>query len=254
MRALPQASMNCCPEQGGMESEPHMHASVILPAAGFGQRMGAPVGKQFLSIDGTPIIIHTLRRFQESERIDEIVIVTREESFGMLEGLLADDGLTKVRPLVAGGARRQDSVENGLKAVSASARIVLVHDAVRPFILESVINGVIDAAEQSGAAIAAVRAKDTIKEADEHGRVVRTLDRSLLWNVQTPQGFQIDILREAYERASRDLITATDDASLVERLGISPVIVEASYDNIKITTPEDLQLAELIAGRHRSGV
>jgi 2-C-methyl-D-erythritol 4-phosphate cytidylyltransferase len=227
-----------------------MYTSVIIPAAGFGERMGSAVGKQFLSIKGAPIIIHTLRCFQQSAAVDEIVIVTRSESFELLASLLADAGLSKVRPLVEGGARRQDSVANGLRAISADAEIVLVHDAVRPFLLQSTITQVIDAARISGAAIAAVRAKDTIKQAGPDGRVAQTLDRSLLWNVQTPQAFQASILRTAYERANADGVQATDDSSLVERLGIAPVIVEASYDNIKITTPEDLLLGELLAARY----
>jgi 2-C-methyl-D-erythritol 4-phosphate cytidylyltransferase len=229
-----------------------MHTSVIIPAAGIGERMGSAIGKQFLSIKGTPIIVHTLRCFQQSAAIDEIVIVTREDSFALLEELLSQSGLTKVRPLVKGGARRQDSVANGLRAVSAGTEIVLVHDAVRPFILQSTITQVTDAARHFGAAIAAVRAKDTIKQAGTDGRVALTLDRSFLWNVQTPQAFRLDILRRAYELAERDGRSATDDSSLVEALGIAPVIVEASYDNIKITTPDDLLLGELLAERYTS--
>ncbi|MGE5315001.1 MAG: 2-C-methyl-D-erythritol 4-phosphate cytidylyltransferase [Acidobacteriota bacterium] len=226
-----------------------MHTSVIIPAAGIGERMGSAIGKQFLSIKGTPIIIHTLRCFQASDAIDEIIIVTREESFAMLETLLAEASLSKVRPLVKGGARRQDSVAHGLAAVAPSTEIVLVHDAVRPFVRASTIAQVADAARHFGAAIAAVRAKDTIKQAGTDGRVAATLDRSLLWNVQTPQGFRTELLREAYARALEENFDATDDSMLVERLGIHPVIVEASYENIKITTPDDLLLGELLAER-----
>jgi 2-C-methyl-D-erythritol 4-phosphate cytidylyltransferase len=227
-----------------------MYTSVIIPAAGVGERMGSAIGKQFLSLNGRPIIVHTIAQFQQSPVIDEIIVVTREDSFAMLEKIIADFTLTKVRPLVKGGARRQDSVAHGLSAVDDRCDIVLVHDAVRPFIALSTIAQAVDAAKYFGAAIVAVRAKDTIKQSGTDGRVERTLDRSFLWNVQTPQAFQRSILRDAYALAAADQFSATDDSSLVERLGVAPVIVEGSYDNIKITTPEDLLVGELLAHRY----
>ena len=228
-----------------------MFTSVIIPAAGFGERMGSAIGKQFLSLDGKPIIVHTIGQFQRAAVIDEIVVVTREESFSLLEKIIAEFGLTKVRPLVQGGARRQDSVANGLLALDSRCDIVLVHDAVRPFIAQATIAQAVDAAKFFGAAIVAVRAKDTIKQAGTDGRVERTLDRSFLWNVQTPQAFQRTVLADAYARAAAEHVAATDDSSLVERLGIAPVIVEGSYENIKITTPEDLLIGELLAKRYQ---
>ena len=227
-----------------------MYTSVIIPAAGFGERMGSAIGKQFLLLNGRPIIVHTLAQFQRAAVIDEIIVVTREESFPMLETLIAEAGLSKVRRLVKGGERRQDSVANGLAAVNESCDIVLVHDAVRPFIAQAAIAQVVDAAAAFGAAIVAVRAKDTMKQAGSDGRVEKTLDRSFLWNVQTPQAFRLSILREAYALAASHTAAATDDSSLVEQLGIAPVIVEGSYDNIKITTPEDLLVGELLAARY----
>ncbi len=227
-----------------------MSTSVIIPAAGFGERMGAAIGKQFLSLAGKPIIVHTIEQFQRSAAIDEIVIAAREESFATLRTIIDGFGLTKVRPLVKGGVRRQDSVANALAALDTGCDIVLVHDAVRPFISQETIAQAVDAARFFGAAIVAVRAKDTIKQAGTDGRVERTLDRSFLWNVQTPQAFQLSVLRDAYARAASDGVAATDDSSLVERIGIAPVIVEGSYDNIKITTPEDLLLGELLAKQY----
>lgn len=228
-----------------------MHTSVIIPAAGFGERMGSAIGKQFLSIDQVPIIIRTIACFQRSRLVDEIIIVTREDSFALLEELISSFALSKVRPLVKGGARRQDSVALGLRTVAdASDGIVCVHDAVRPFILDATITQVIEAAGHFGAAIAAVKAKDTIKQSGSDGRVQQTLDRSTLWNVQTPQAFRTSILREAYAQAERSGRTATDDSFLVESIGIAPVIVESSYDNIKITTPDDLLLGQLLAPRY----
>jgi 2-C-methyl-D-erythritol 4-phosphate cytidylyltransferase len=226
-----------------------MFTSVIIPAAGFGERMGSAIGKQFLSLNGRPIIVHTIEQFQRAAVIDEIIVVTREESFGMLETIIADFALTKVRPLVKGGARRQDSVALGLSAVDHRCEVVLVHDAVRPFISQTAIAQAVDAAKFFGAAIVAVRAKDTIKQSGTDGRVEKTLDRSFLWNVQTPQAFQLAVLRDAYALAAERQIAATDDSSLVELLGIAPVIVEGSYDNIKITTPDDLLVGELLAQR-----
>jgi 2-C-methyl-D-erythritol 4-phosphate cytidylyltransferase len=226
-----------------------MYTSVIIPAAGFGERMGSAIGKQFLVLNGEPIIVHTLRQFQRADFIDEIIVVTREESFAMLDQLIANGGLTKVRPLVKGGRTRQDSVCNGLSAVNERCDIVLVHDAVRPFIAREVIAQAAEAAAVSGAAIVAVRAKDTMKLAGPDGRVEKTLDRAFLWNVQTPQAFRLSILRDAYALAASRNTAATDDSSLVEQLGIAPVIIEGSYDNIKITTPEDLLVAELLAPR-----
>ncbi len=226
-----------------------MYTSVIIPAAGFGERMGSAIGKQFLVLNGEPIIVHTLRQFQRADVIDEIIVVTREESFAMLGQLIANGGLTKVRPLMKGGRTRQDSVCNGLSAVNERCDIVLVHDAVRPFIAREVIAQAAEAAAVSGAAIVAVRAKDTMKLAGPDGRVEKTLDRAFLWNVQTPQAFRLSILRDAYALAASRNTAATDDSSLVEQLGIAPVIIEGSYDNIKITTPEDLLVAELLAPR-----
>ncbi len=226
-----------------------MSVSVIIPAAGFGERMGAAIGKQFLLLKGKPILVHTLERFEQCSAIDEIIVATQRSSFPVIEEMRRTYSLTKLRSPIEGGERRQDSIANALKSVDPSAEIIAVHDAVRPFVHLKEITQSIDTARYFGASIVAVRAKDTMKLASTDGRVERTLNRSSLWSVQTPQTFQRKVLMDAYEFAAANDITATDDSYLVERIGISPIIVEGSYENIKLTTPDDLLLAELLLQR-----
>ncbi len=226
-----------------------MFTSVIIPAAGFGERMGATIGKQFLLLNEKPILVHTLERFEQCAEIHEIIVATQRSSFSIIEEMKKKYSLTKLRSPVEGGERRQDSIANALKLVDPSAEMVSVHDAVRPFVHLKEISQSIETARYFGASIVAVRAKDTIKQASTDGRVEKTLNRSSLWSVQTPQTFQRQILLDAYEFAAKNNITATDDSYLVERIGISPIIVEGSYENIKITTPDDLLLAELLLQR-----
>ncbi len=226
-----------------------MFTSVIIPAAGFGERMGAPVSKQFLSLRGKPIIIHTLERFQQCSEITEIVIAAQRSAFQQIEFLVREFHLTKVRPIVEGGKRRQHSVANALSFVDARAELVAVHDAVRPFIHRKILLTAIEKAAEYSASVVAVRAKDTLKIGDENSFIESTLNRSSVWIAQTPQVFKKEILVRAYEHAKNNSIEATDDASLVEQIGIQPVLVEGSYDNIKITTPDDLEFAEVLAHR-----
>ena len=209
-----------------------MFVSVIIPAAGFGERMGATIGKQFLLLNGKPILVHTLERFQACVAVNEIIVATQKSSFSLI-----------------GGLRRQDSIANALRTIDAKADIISVHDAVRPFVHLKEITQSIETAKYFGASIVAVRAKDTMKQAATDGRVEKTLNRSSLWSVQTPQTFQRKILIDAYEFAAKNNITATDDSFLAEQMGVSPIIVEGSYENIKITTPDDLLLAELLVKR-----
>ncbi len=226
-----------------------MVTSVIIPAAGFGERMGAPVSKQFLSLRGKPIIIHTLERFQQCGEIAEIVIAARRSAFQQIEFLVREFHLTKVRPLVEGGKRRQDSVANALNSINRQADLVVVHDAVRPFIHRKILLEAIEKASAHSASVVAVRAKDTLKIGNENSFIESTLNRSSVWIAQTPQVFKKEILFQAYEYGKKNGIEATDDASLVEQTGIRPVLVEGSYDNIKITTPDDLEFAEVLARR-----
>jgi 2-C-methyl-D-erythritol 4-phosphate cytidylyltransferase len=214
--------------------------SVIIPAAGAGERMGGAVSKQFLSLHGKPIIIHTLERFQACASIDEILIAIQPSGRQQMESLVSEFQISKVSRIVDGGRRRQDSVSN-----------VLVHDAVRPFIHEKAILASIEKARRHSAAVVAVRVKDTVKIGNQEGQFERTLDRSVLWAAQTPQAFAKALLLRAYEKAYRENIEATDDSSLVEMLNVRPAIVEGSFDNIKITTPDDLDFASVLARRFK---
>ena len=220
--------------------------ALILPAAGLGTRMKAAVRKPFLEIAGKPILALTLERFHGIARIGQIIIAVNGDDLARRQAMLAEWAPLGVTDVVAGGATRTESVRNALAALGGDAKIVLIHDAVRPFVHHGVISAVIDAAGKTGAAIAAVPVKDTIKRVDE-GRIVGTVPRLGLYLAQTPQGFR----REIIERVYRDLAGAdfTDDASLVEASGGEVAIVESTYDNIKITTPEDLELARHLAGR-----
>jgi 2-C-methyl-D-erythritol 4-phosphate cytidylyltransferase len=225
--------------------------SVVIPAAGAGKRMGAPLAKQFLALQGTPILLRTLERFDSAPEVDEIVVAAAAEEVGAVLELVRSHALKKVRAVVPGGKERQDSVWNALEATACD--IVLVHDAVRPFVSHHLISSVATAALRTGAAVAAVAPKETIKISDGSGTVLSTPDRTHLWIAQTPQGFAYDLLVEAYRQAQKEGFYGTDDASLVERLGIKVVLVEGSYDNIKITTPEDVELAERILARVTRG-
>ena len=218
----------------------------LIPAAGTGSRIGGPRAKQFLELDGTPILIHTLHRFEECERIDQIVVVLpAAETAGFL-ALAAKYNLKKITRVISGGSERQESVAKGLESInSPNAEIVVVHDGVRPFVTVSQIIDVIERAKEVGAALLALPVTDTVKEVND-GLVTRTLDRKHIYLAQTPQAFRVELLREAHRKAKAENLLATDDAALVERLGASVAIVEGSSRNIKITRPSDLALAELI--------
>lgn len=222
----------------------------IIAAAGRGERMGGGRAKQFREISGTPIIIHTLSRFEQCASVAEVVAVVPAGAEAELLALAAARGLGKLTRAVAGGATRTDSIRRGLRAVNPSAGVVAVHDAVRPFVTADEIDRVVGEAERSGAAILAARAVDTIKEADG-GSVARTLERSRLWHAQTPQCFGLELLRRAYERALAEGFEGTDDSALVERLGEPVRIVEGGARNIKITSPRDFALAEIMMGSYQ---
>jgi len=228
-----------------------MFTSVIIPAAGAGERMGAAVSKQFILLLGKPIIIHTLERFQMCGAVNEIIIAVQPTTRQQVEFLVGEFNLSKAAKIVEGGKRRQDSVSNALSRIDPRTEIVIVHDAVRPFIQQKVILESIEKAKVHSAAVVAVRVKDTVKVGNDEGRFERTLDRSVLWSAQTPQTFTRQLLLDAYEKAGREHVEATDDASLIERLGIRPAIVEGSFDNIKITTPDDLDFANVLVKRFK---
>lgn len=216
----------------------------IIAAAGRGTRAGGGRAKQFREVSGTPIIIHTLRRFEQADAIAELIIVAPPADVAAFLELAEKHGLRKPARVVAGGETRTESVRRGLQAMAAeTAEIVAVHDAVRPFVTPGEIDRTVEAAREHGAAVLAAPAVDTIKEA-EGGRVARTLDRAKLWHALTPQCFRYELLLRAYERALADGIEGTDCSALVERLGAPVFIVEGDARNIKITTAEDIALAE----------
>lgn len=218
--------------------------TAIFPAAGASRRMGGGVNKNFLELMGEPILIRTLKTFSQVERVNFLIVVVAAQEVETVEKLLGAEKNLKPWRVVVGGSERQYSIANGLKLLPDDAQIILVHDAARPLISARTINEVIDAAEKFGGAIAAVPSKDTIKVVDAEGFVRYTPPRRELVSVQTPQGFRREILLQAYAQAEAENFLGTDDASLVERLGAKIKIVTGNYDNIKITTPEDLSVAE----------
>ncbi|WML41920.1 2-C-methyl-D-erythritol 4-phosphate cytidylyltransferase [Neobacillus sp. OS1-2] len=228
-----------------------MTYQVILPAAGQGKRMGAGRNKLLLELNGVPVLIHTLRVFDEDEECSGIILAIHPQDEREFKALLKKYHIKKVMKLVPGGKERQYSIFNALKTVSTNG-IILVHDAARPFIRKEQIHRLTETTEETGAAIIGVPAKDTMKKVQE-GLIVETVERSSLWAVQTPQAFRISLLQEAYEKADKDHFLGTDDASLVERLNVPVAMVEGDYDNIKLTTPEDLYFAEAILKKREMG-
>jgi 2-C-methyl-D-erythritol 4-phosphate cytidylyltransferase len=219
----------------------------IIAAAGHGTRMGGKRAKQFLELAGTPVIIHTLKRFEQCPAINEIIVVLPASSVAGFLEIAGAHNLRKLARVVPGGVTRAESVARGLQAVrSATAKIIAVHDGVRPFVTPDEISRTISAAQATGAAILTAPPIDTIKEV-ANDIVQRTLTRSHLRRALTPQCFQYALLCRAYEQlSSLDAALITDDSFLVERLGAAVTIVEGSARNIKITQPEDLALAEII--------
>ncbi|MGA3281453.1 MAG: 2-C-methyl-D-erythritol 4-phosphate cytidylyltransferase [Smithella sp.] len=224
-----------------------MKTVAIIPAGGAGTRLKSHVAKQFLLLDGLPILVHTLKVFQESNQIDDIIVaVPPDELVSIRQELIEKYNLTKVINTVAGGNQRQDSVKNCLEAVTGDCDMVVIHDAVRPFVTEDLIRQVVEAARITGAASAGVRAKDTIKETTEDNNVWATVPRHNLWLTQTPQAFKLELLKEAFTNAYDEKFYGTDDASLIERIGKEVKMVEGFYVNIKITTREDMMIADAL--------
>lgn len=228
--------------------------SALIPAAGRGERFGRPTNKVFCTVAGKPILAHTLSVFEACGAVDEIVVVVGEHELGVAGEIAGRFGVRKVSAIVRGGAQRQDSVSRGLERVSGE--IVAIHDAARPMVTCEIIERSIEGARRVGACITAVPVIDTIKSASPEGVVCGTIDRSSLYSVQTPQTFRTDLIRSAYKQACADGVYATDDAALVERVGGKVSIVAGSYDNIKITTPSDTELASmrLGGGETRTGI
>lgn len=230
-----------------------MRVSVILPAAGLGTRMGRAASpeksgvsrKQFMLLDRSPILLHTIRKFQQAPSVSEIVVALRAEDLGWVGELVAAERFAKPVRLVEGGESRQHSVENALASLDAAIELVAVHDAVRPFIDVPTIEAVIEEAARTGAAIVGIVPVDTVKNVKKN--VIRqTLPREHLVLAQTPQVFQHALLKEAFAKAREENFTGTDEASLVERLDkVEVTVVTGSDRNIKITKPTDMDLARL---------
>jgi 2-C-methyl-D-erythritol 4-phosphate cytidylyltransferase len=224
------------------------HAAIIV-AAGKGKRMASPVKKQYLEISGKPILYWTLKRFQDYSDIKEIVLVVPEKDLATLEPLVTHHWqMTKVIKLVAGGKERHHSVYSGLQTLSRNIDLVLIHDGVRPFVSDAMLKRAIDAAAEHKAAVVGVPPKDTIKRI-EHNIIIETLPRTQLVHVQTPQVFRYDVIMQAFEYAFTHQQFSTDDTALVENIGISVKVVMGDYENIKITSREDMLLAEQILKR-----
>ena len=224
--------------------------SVIVAAAGRGSRMKRAENKVFLPLLGKPILRYSIEAFLGRSDVAEIVVICAAHETAEMEALVAPYREQKPVKVVVGGSERQYSVANALRAVSRDCELILVHDGARPLVTDEVVQSVIDGAREHRAAIAAVPVKDTIKTVDGQGMVVDTPPRSTLYAVQTPQGFESQLLFDAYARAEEDGFLGTDDASLVERLGVRVAVAQGDYQNIKITTPEDLIVGEsLLKGR-----
>ena len=219
----------------------------LVPAAGRGLRMGGSVPKQFLSLGHQPLILHSLRVLQASPVIQEIILAVPQGDMDYcLKEIVAKHHFTKVTKVVPGGAERQDSVRHALEAVQDEVDVVLVHDAVRPFLTARMVEEVVSMARAKGAAIIALPMKDTVKQVGADHVVERTVDRTGLWLAQTPQAFRRDWLLSAHRKAHGEGVRATDDAYLMEWCGYSVSVVEGSGENIKVTRPEDLAIGEAI--------
>jgi 2-C-methyl-D-erythritol 4-phosphate cytidylyltransferase len=214
----------------------------VVPAGGTGMRMGARVPKQFLTMGRTPILVHTLRALTAAKEVEGLVVAVPHDRVTGTRALLDRHRIRRVLAVVAGGADRQESVWLALQALPPTARWVLVHDAVRPFLPSAVISAVLAAARSAGAAVCGLAVTETVKKVAD-GLVEATLDRAGLWLVQTPQGFGRELLCQAHRAARRDRFHGTDDAVLIERMGGRVAMVPGSARNIKITTPADLAVA-----------
>src|SRR6185312_1126988 len=216
------------------------HAAAVIVAAGKGTRMGPNVDKTFLEIAGKPVLAHTWQRFANAKCIDEIILVVRDGMQSAFQEIAEKFSLKKPFRLVVGGKERQDSVWNGLEAISPSTEIVAIQDAARPCTSEALIEATIAAARETGAAVAAQAITDTIKESGDGKLIERTLDRSRLWSVQTPQTFRLEVIRRALAEVRRQGLSVTDDTAACELIGQPVRLVVSGQPNPKVTRPEDL--------------
>lgn len=231
-----------------------MKIVAIITAGGSGKRLKAEKAKQYLPLVGRPVLVYSLQAFESCEIINEIIIVVPKNDVQFVrDELVGKTGINKVVKVIEGGAERQDSVRNGLSVVDSGCDLVVIHDGVRPLVTKAMIKSVVDAAQLHQAASVGVKAKDTIKETQDDDIVTRTVPRENLWLTQTPQAFQFAVIKKAYDKAYSDGYYGTDDASLTERLGIKVKMVAGSYENLKITTPEDIIMAEAFLRKKEEG-
>lgn len=227
-----------------------MKTAAIIVAAGRGNRMGADISKQFLTIGSLPILARCIQKFNSCQLVDEIILVTSHEYIDYCQTeIVGRFHLEKVKRIVEGGSYRQQSVKNGLFALHKNTDIVLIHDGVRPFVSIEEIELSIQFAQKKGCCVLGTPVKDTIKIADTNKQILSTPDRSTLWAIQTPQTFPYPMILKAHEKAEQERFIGTDDASLMEWMGEKVFIIKGSYENIKITTPEDLIIGEAITKR-----
>ena len=226
----------------------------VILAAGRGERMGAPLNKAFLPLGDRPLLVYSVLVFEAAATVDAYVVVVHPGRGGLLPRLLAPYNLTKLAGVVPGGAVRQESAAAGVRALPEECSLAAVHDAARPLLSLELLDGAVGRARSAAALVVAVPVKETIKLVGESGQVKDTPARGGLWVAQTPQNLRRDLLLRAYAEAERDGFLGTDDATLVERLGISVEVYQGSYGNLKVTTPEDLQMAQAILGQRLPGV
>ncbi len=229
-----------------------MSVSAVIVAAGNSKRMDDGIDKLAVELNGKPLLAWTISRFESTEIIDEIIVVTREDEIEKVKELTLSEGFRKVSSIIKGGAFRQQSTQNGLNATSDDSTVVLVHDGARPLIRTSDIERIAESAEENGAALLALPSKESVKEVHD-GRVTKTLPRESIWLAQTPQGFRKELLQKALSDAEKEGYVGTDEASLVERIGEEVAVVEGHSSNIKVTVSSDIEVVRsLLEGEEES--
>lgn len=223
-----------------------MKIAAVIAGGGRGKRMGSKENKLFIEIGGTPLLLLTIKVFDSVDIIDEMVITVPADEIERTKALIEKHAAGKVARVIAGGPTRQSSVSNGIQALAPDTDIVVIHDGARPFITKEIIMRAVGSLEGCKAVVVGMPVKDTIKTVDSSEVVVNTIDRNLLWQAQTPQVFDAELIKNAYVLAQKSGFEATDDASLVERTGERVKMIRGSYENIKVTTPEDIIIAEAI--------
>lgn len=231
-----------------MAGKSKKYNTAVILAAGSGKRLGDDRGKQFVEIDGVPVFVRSIDAFERCPEIHEIILVTRAQDITGCRNIAAEYGFKKLTKIVAGGDTRQSSAERGFEVVLPETDFVAIHDAARCLVTPEMISAVMEKAYVTGAAVAGTKAVDTLKREDLTGNIAETVDRKMMWQVQTPQVFMADMYRAAMYMAKKDSFEGTDDSSLAERLGFKVALVDCGKTNMKITYPEDTVIAEAILG------